>query len=166
MLGRFIATAMAKHETIITQDDDVLVTNWDQLRERYESTGRIVTNLSRGHFAQAEKDYTIRDSAGDVVGFESLLGFGSIFHRDRSRVLVDALYSRPSCFDLMRRKADRMFCILQQSEHELIEQKIRHLPGATRAMALYKRKDHWKLTDAARRECVEIVKAWKCESTL
>ena len=155
-MGRFKATQLAETDLIITCDDDCLVTDWDTIYHRHIETGRLVSYLDPSHMAYAKTHYVHRHDGG--TAYETLLGWGSIFRREWVSVL-DRYHTAFGDDEVFYRKADRLFTILLDQPHELIECDVRHLPGATSEDALYKRKDHWRMNKEAARRAVEVLNA-------
>lgn len=150
VLGRFVAANLATCDVVITQDDDCVVPNWDELRARFEVSGRITCNLTPSHFRMAHKQYLIRDANNVVAAYESLLGFGSIWNRNCIRHLVSFAIKCPDHWALVRRKADRLFCMSQLDHIDWISVDVKHMPGAIGRDALYRQKDHWATNEQAR----------------
>jgi hypothetical protein len=149
-LGRFIAADFARYDTIISQDDDCIVMNWDELLMRFDACRRVTTNLNSSHYKLINREYRVRDQSGDVIGRESLLGWGSIWDRSMQRPLVELSRAAREHFHLVERKADRLFCLLQSAGVAYLPVNPHHLKDATKPEALYRRKDHWRLTTEAR----------------
>ena len=155
-MGRFAAARAAKTDLIITCDDDCLVTDWGTLYHRHLETGRLVSYLDPSHMAYAKTHYVHPHAGG--TAYETLLGWGSIFRREWVSVL-DRYHAVFGNDDVFYRKADRLFTILLNQPHELIECDVRHLPGATSEDALYRKKDHWRMNKEAARRAVEVLNA-------
>ena len=155
-MGRFNALQSVETDLILTCDDDCLVTDWDTLYRRHIETGRLVSYLDPSHMAYAKTHYVHPHNNG--TAYETLLGWGSIFRREWVSVL-DKYADHFGQDEVFYRKADRLFTILLNQPHELIECDVRHLPGATSEDALYKKKDHWRLNKEAARRAVEVLNA-------
>ncbi len=152
--GRYQAAELASNKTIITCDDDCLVENWNEVIGRHlqETSRALVTNLGRGHAVAAPKRYTHRYPGGEC--YETLLGWGACFAKSDLQVLNQYL-ARYGEDEILIRKADRIFPMLLNRAHEIIEVKVNHLGGASDDHALYRRRDHWRLN----REAYARVKA-------
>lgn len=149
-LGRFKAAAMATNETCFTQDDDILVNNVPALLDmHFHNPDRIVAGLRKGHYeAEAGKKPFMN------------LGWGSVFRREWVSVLDEwvRVYGED---DLLRRKADRVFTILKGNHHPVYADitPLRDPNGRLSESspdALYRRPDHYTLTEAATRNAVEL----------
>jgi hypothetical protein len=151
-LGRFYAARLAKSDLILTVDDDVLVKNWEPLIEATLETGRITAYLDPGHMRWAKKKYVHQYSSG--IAYETLLGYGSCFFKSHIAVIDDYILEY-GIDDLLIRKADRLFTIMQAEPHNNIRCEVKHLPGATGKEALYRRDDHWTLNKKAVARAIE-----------
>ncbi len=165
-LGRFKAAREAReaaHPLIATCDDDVHVTaaEWNHLLGIYREEKRLTCYLDLSHLTIAPTQYAHKHAGG--VAHETLLGYGSIFERQATEVLQ--LYRRRFSEDeLLQRKADRLFTILLNQPHALVQSTVKHLPGAWSAdMALFLKPDHEALNGQARDRAVEILNSLHAE---
>lgn len=139
--GRYLAARSAKTELIATQDDDCIVDNWEELATWRNETGLLTCNVTEGHRAWCENRM-------DGKCMPALVGWGALFSRESVEVLsryVDK-YGEDS---LLHTEADRIFTMLLERPHEFIEVVPHNLPGAQGAEALYRRRNHWKVTSKA-----------------
>ena len=144
--GRFLAAGQARHDVIYTQDDDCLVHNLSELAETFRlDDTRIAHNLKLGHLATTADD---RFEVAGGVAQMSLLGWGALFNRrwiDAFKTSIE----RHGRDELLRRKADRLFSLLQHRRHRAIPAQVTDLPGASGDEALSVMGDHVELTRRA-----------------
>jgi len=140
--ARFLATRHARHDLIYTQDDDCLVHNLDQLHDTWQlDPERIAHGLKLGHLMQHSAD---RHGTGEVA----LVGWGAFFHRGLTRAL-DAYRQAYGEDELLHRKADRLFSLLQWRRHRAVIADVTDLPGASGPESLSVRHDHLTLSHEA-----------------
>lgn len=139
--GRYLAARSAVTELIATQDDDCIVDNWEELFARQYHSGLLVCNVTEGHRAWCENRV-------DGKCMPALVGWGAVFDRESVEVLTRYVdkYGEDS---LLHTEADRIFTMLLENRHEFIEVVPNNLPGAQGAEALYRRRNHWKVTHKA-----------------
>jgi hypothetical protein len=156
-LGRYLTISLAPTEMVYCQDDDALPGDISVLADRWAGTGRVATYLDAPHARWAHKFYRLDGCMTEA--YETLVGWGAVFSRQQASVLLR--YSRfyGGIDDLLRREADRIFAMLQQSPHEEIEREIKHLPGAYSSDALYRQPDHREWGDKARAACRVLLNA-------
>lgn len=141
--GRFLAARHARHDVIYTQDDDCLVHNIAELAETFRlDDSRIAHNLKLGHLAAGSDD---RFETAEGVAQMALLGWGALFDRRWIKAL-DLSIERHGRDELLRRKADRLFALLQHCRHRSIPAQVTDLRGASGKEALSVRDDHVDLT--------------------
>jgi len=152
MWSRFSACRCAKHDRILTCDDDNLVKNWPAIAEAFASNPEVIAAaLCDGHYAQ-----DMRCHWGDA--HEVLLGWGAAFDRRWISEAFAPYIAKHGHDALLDRKADRLFSILLNRKHQILPAVFRELPGATDAdMALYRRADHKDLTREARRRALDLL---------
>jgi hypothetical protein len=161
--GRYAAAELANTPLVATCDDDCLVSNWDELVEAAECTQRIAANIKPGHYEHYVRAGRWTHVYQGGVAYEALVGWGAAFPKSTIRRLD--LYLRKHHIDnLFDRKADRLFTILQNREHTLLQRNVRDLPGATGDEALYRMADHWEMNRLAQQRAIEILEeeAAKC----
>ena len=99
--GRFLAAQHARHETIYTQDDDVIVHNVEALLWRFMGHQECITaGLSGGHYAA---------EAGRTPWLQ--IGWGAFWLKDWACQL-DKYISEYGEDEVLYRKADRIFTAL------------------------------------------------------
>lgn len=159
--GRFKAALLATSPLVYTQDDDCWVRG-EEINRLAETwlhnaplTG-VACYLDEGHLRLSRNgnySHTVELPNGEQYIHQTLLGWGSVFRRCAVSVLDD--YRSVYGFDdLLLRKADRLFAMLTGLPHAELKSDVRHLPGSRDSDALYRRKDHWRLTaDAVDRAC-------------
>lgn len=146
--GRFLAAKMATYRIIATQDDDYLVLNWESLWKRFLThRARITHSLDKGHYLN---EAGRRDFAQ--------LGWGSLWLRDWVSVF-DPWLAKYGEDEMLRRKADRVFGALfgGRDRFDPVEADVQELHGARGPEALYKLKDHGRLTKEAVLRARELV---------
>ena len=153
-LGRYYAASAARTTLIATCDDDCLVRDWDRLRDRCMKTGRVACYIAPMHFAHGKTYWVHRYSGG--IAYETLVGWGAVFIKSAINVLERYVHDRGTS-ELLMRKADRFFSILQGTQHETIVQEPKHLPGAFGDEALFRRNDHWRLNKMAVNEAIDYL---------
>lgn len=99
VFGRYLAIDQASEGVIYTQDDDCLVDVPAVLQAYRDQT--VVANLPKAW----------RGTYFDGI---SLVGFGSVFHRDLVRRAFDRYLKRWPIDDLFLRECDRVFTALNQ----------------------------------------------------
>ena len=154
--GRFRGIMAASKPLIYTQDDDVMVMpdKIEELVRKHRESERLVARLDAGHSKWAEVGgrYEHRYDGGRLACWEMLLGWGSVFPRWYVEYVAGLKFD-----DLLCRKADRLFTMMVNQEHEVVTDKIDHLEGAWDRRALYRMKDHWSLNaDAAVRATANL----------
>jgi hypothetical protein len=143
-LGRYLA---AKEfgpdiDTIITQDDDMIVLNWDELLATAEANpGKIVSNLIPSHFR--------RNPSKDLPdGHEILLGWGAVIPRHLTESALEPCLSTYGETPLVRREADRIFTICCMQSHIALPAKLTYLPGRhDRDIAISRQPNHKELVE-------------------
>lgn len=154
-LGRFLTCSYAKTAIVATCDDDVLVENWDELLRSHRRTGLLACNLNRSHVAYASCKYEHHHAHG--TAYETLLGWGAVFRRSWCVSPLVRYGLRWGVDETMMRKADRIFTILLNREHYVIQREPRTLPGFDGPESLYRRKDHWTLNKVVAERCRRIL---------
>ncbi len=151
-LARWIAAiddaGLCKTDTVIFQDDDYIVRNWEVLRGLWKgySGTRIVHNLSKGHLACDRKEYR-------------LVGWGAILDRRWIKPAIERwVKAYPDRAELMESKADRIITALMEREDVAIEADVEELPSCRGDMAMYRQKNHQNLVSEAMRLVREILK--------
>ena len=154
--GRFVGALKANNDLIVTCDDDWLVDDWDRIIEDFVRTFDGRTSIT----ARLAPNHLLLDKTMRFEGMhEVLLGWGSAFLRSWVSPALMRWIDVYGVDALLYRKADRVFSMLLETEHRVSPAEGRELQGAIGPNALYFRKDHMKLTDDARRCCVEIVRS-------
>lgn len=142
--GRFEAFRDEEADLIMTCDDDFLPSNWGLLIDQHKfMPDAICANCTAGAY---QNDWQKHWRGAHEV----LLGWGAVFKPELARVL-DVYASKEGGGNLLNRKADRIFSILCNRTHQLVVCQGEELPGAREKFALYRQKDHWSLTQAARK---------------
>lgn len=148
-LGRFHAIAHCKCEHIAVCDDDQYHRHWEALWELYASDPmKIHATLEPEHFKE-------RDSHRFGPMHDMQIGFGSIFHKNSVDVFTEYLDCYP--FDyLFRRKADRIFAMLQRNPHVPNDLPVSPMKGSDGRMSLHKRDDSRRLNIEVRKRCIAM----------
>lgn len=102
VLGRFWAAMEAKNETVVVQDDDLLVGNIPELLETYSREHKIVANLAQDRSSR-HWEYWQEHRPPWVE-----MGFGAVFPRDWAKKLDEWPYDH----GLLARKADKIFSVV------------------------------------------------------
>jgi len=146
--ARFLAAARASYPWIITQDDDYLVNNWEQIwAARMED--RVVAAVPEWHAPSRGTAW------GDVQ--ELLLGWGSVFRLEHLSAL-DLYVSRYGFDEILHRKADRLFTMLLNRRHVTLPADVTDLwEAGDPNVALASRPDHQRLTMYARERAFELL---------
>jgi len=149
--ARFVAAMYcAKHDWIITQDDDYLIHNWPAIWEARDPD-RIVAALDRTH-------RNIHDKQSRWGGcHEVLLGWGSVFRRELIPLALHPYIATHGIDQILLRKADRLFGIMLGREHKVLPAIETRLHGCAGTMALYRRGDHQTMTRIARERALELM---------
>lgn len=154
VLGRFIAARLARTDYVYTQDDDCLVYGVSNIIQVARQTQSVACYLDEGHMRWAENRYT--RTRGGVSISDSLLGYGSAF--PTSAVNVLKLYTqRHGVDEFLRRKADRLFCLLQAKPHANVLNAHKNLPGCRDKTALWRRPDHWRLNEVSYERAFDLL---------
>ena len=150
VFGRFMALRFCEHNIILTVDDDYLVKNWQHILAEHLIHPEVVTaGLKRGHL---NADPIRRWGTCHEV----LLGFGSVFDKRLAAPTLQRYIDVHGHDEVLHRKADRLFTMLLNRHHNVLPMDAEELPGhSDNDVALWKRKDHGRLTDEARK------RAWK-----
>lgn len=151
---RAIHEGKLKHELIWTQDDDC-ITDLEPALDRFED---LLANYQERFIVNS----MTLEHAAQYPGDETLLGFGSIFHR----CLVSNHGCMP-CFDpffqdsVFLRESDRIFGTM--NPHITVFPKIEILPSAHNLNRLWKQPEHLATRDEMRRRVAEILanRRWK-----
>lgn len=122
IFNRYLGALEAKQEVIYTQDDDC-ITDIRPILQAYDP--RLIVNAMTKRHA---KQYRRR---------QTLLGFGSLFHRSLLQNLMDPKWIRD---ELFYSKCDRIFSTV--NEHKTVFPKITLLPYSTADNRLYRQPDH------------------------
>jgi len=160
--GRFLAAGLCFHSTILTQDDDVLPYNLDALWAAWcENPEVIAASMPKGHRRLHKQAYTWSSCQ------EVLLGWGSIFDRRWICSTFAPYKARYDLDEILLRKADRLFSILLERRHRIIQAQFDELPGArSSGIALYSRPDHARLSREARRRALDLLQVPEAEWNL
>ena len=156
--GRYLATVHARHLRIYTQDDDCLVHNVEQLLDTLLSNPlRIAHGLRPSHYADPSTHRGQGDRDENYYGHmhDALLGWGAMYLRPWVDVL-NAYIKVHGEDEILRRKADKIFTMLQRRRHNTLLAKTTDLPGAREPEALYRRSDHQSLTATAVLRCLRL----------
>jgi len=146
-MGRFDAMDHCAHDAVLVQDDDTLPRNLDAAWQAWrEEQSRIVALLDRGHLMTDRWRHW-----GDC--HEVLLGWGAILDR-RWRNVFRLWEHSYGVDELLERKADRIFSILQRRHHTVLLADYEKLPGADSNDAAWKQPDHDATTREARERCL------------
>ena len=150
--GRFLAIRQCKADTILTVDDDYAPRNWTALYKAHRRQPEVVTaGLKRGHF-------NANPNCRWGTCHEVLLGFGSTFQRRLVEPTLARYTAEYGHDEVLHRKADRLFTILLNRHHQILAMDAEELPGhSDDRIALWKRKDHGRLTLEARRRAWRIL---------
>lgn len=155
-LGRYLAVKQVNAEYIATCDDDCLVPNWQELFQRCRHEHKLVANIKSGHFRRYVGPNKWVHPFDGGVAYEALVGWGAVFpavYLDRLQLYTDAYGTD----ELLKRKADRIFTMIQARQHELVLKDVLDLPGSVGRNALFRRSDHYTLTEAAQKRVCELL---------
>jgi len=145
--GRFVAMEYVDHDAVLVQDDDAVSRNLDELWKQWQADPeRIAALLHPGHYKSDE-----RRRWGPC--HEVLLGWGAILDR-RWRQVFDLWQEAYGMNELVYRKADRIFAILQQRHHNILRADCTNLQGSCDDSAAWKQPDHDAATVEARDKCL------------
>ncbi len=148
--GRYAATMLAKHDWIVTQDDDYLVNNWPELWELAQEQPDVIT----ANMHLNEKD-------GGIIpygsGWDIMVGWGSVFRREHCR-LLDAYRAMYGIDEILMREADRIFAVLFGREHQAVQQQVTGLPGVDGPMSMHKIEGHKIKTRVARERAALLLR--------
>lgn len=142
-------------------DDDVDVYCWEKLLSLHQKTGRLVTAMPQRHI-----DYynglTVDMPDGKPI-VESLIGWGAVMSHEWAvefvKIAEQKMLESPSDRELIMRKADRLFTMLCDPPPVIVEAEFTALDGHSGPEALWRRKDHWRMNDAAR----VLARQWRAE---
>lgn len=155
VLGRYFAASLAVNQTVFFQDDDLLVNNIPELLERFEANGRtkVVANLADDKSSKHWTWWQVHSPEWVEVGFGAIA----------SKAMVKKLGFWPFEVELLRRKADKIFTIINEWEAvyagpETISRLFRMGKESGRdGNSLSIREDHERLTG----EAVKLALEWK-----
>jgi len=136
VFNRYLGAKDAKQEIIYTQDDDC-ITDIRPLLDAYDP--RIIVNAMTKRHA---KNYRRA---------QTLIGFGSIFHRNLLATIFDPKWKRDKLF---YSKADRIFATV--NEHKTIFPHIEILPYADNESRSFREPDHAKKVEAMNERIYKI----------
>lgn len=140
------AMRFASTEWIATQDDDMLVRNWETIREvAMASPGRFVHALDPGHMEHDRAEYR-------------LVGWGAMIPRDWVRPAFYEYEKRFGVDPLLLSKADRILTALMRKPSHPIAADVEVLPSARGKMAMYRQSDHARLVKEAMTRVREMLK--------
>jgi hypothetical protein len=155
--GRFEAMNLAKYDLILTQDDDYLVHNWDQIYDAWKRNPRQITTaipnqpLGCSHFDLHSTELLWPDC------HEVLLGWGSAFDRRLARAAVERYQAVWGTDQVLYRKCDRI--VSWGGHHQMIPADFTAMADERRkGVALYLRDDHTDLNTVARGRSRQIVR--------
>jgi hypothetical protein len=155
-LGRYIAAMeLAKTELILTQDDDWVAHNWSEIIASWTwHPDRVNTSLAPGHLnTMGRRHWKTRTGYAQEV----LVGWGSAF----SRSLVSEVFAK---YDLQAspdqvtyREADRLFTILAEREHVILQRRGVPLVGESNGDALWLQGNHEQFIIDARTRALGLL---------
>lgn len=132
--GRYAAIEYASHDLIFVQDDDVIVSDPDELRRTWES---VAFNLGNHDFLVANMPQEFRPHYPDSC----LVGFGACFHRDTPARAFGRFFEGNPARDLaFNRCCDVVFTTL--TPRVLVDVPKENLPYATDASRMYRQSNH------------------------
>lgn len=147
--SRFIAIQRAAFDTIYTQDDDVI--NHD-LEKLFNSFSRKPDKI---HYAVPE-DYLEKIPSKTYKESQlALIGWGSMFMRDKTKVL-DIYSNRYGVDGLLMREADRAFTLLQCEHHIPVVSKLEFIPDPVPSPALSAEPEHIEKTNKMIERCLDL----------
>jgi len=152
--GRFLALPACQHDTVLTCDDDVLQLDWHGILETFrQHPESIVAAMPPGHRRHHAK--LAWETAREI-----LLGWGAAFDRRWAVPAFEPYIARHGHDKVLERKADRLFSILLDRLHTVLDARFVELPGARQAgLALCTLPDHSCLNDLARTRALAILRA-------
>lgn len=154
-LGRFLGALKCRNDMVFVQDDDLLVHNIPQLCADSQRFGcdRVVANLADDKSSRHWTWWQVHRPPWCE------LGFGAVFPRAFAGALLDWPYDH----ELLRRKADKAFCILhpwhalRAGPDDITRLQHNGKESGRDEHALSGRTDHQRLTA----EAVRLAAEWK-----
>jgi len=146
--ARYLLADQARNETIYTQDDDVIVHDIDKLYEAYDGK-QLVYGAPADFEPKANGEYKMNNLA--------LVGWGSFFQRGWL-CRMDFYTEEYGEDDLFLREADRVFTMLQLTNHKYMPVELTMLSDATSTDALSQDAKHLEYRAEIIRRCNEIRK--------
>ena len=135
--GRYVLAEKAKNSIIYTQDDDCIVQNLQAIYDKFcEDPHRISHGGTEGY---------LKVIPDNIYGHTQmcLAGWGNFFRKEWIPVLkkYTKKYGKDKCF---YRETDRLFSLLLNRKHNVLNGNIKHLKGKDDKDALCKQDDHIK----------------------
>lgn len=151
--GRYIAMMHTKHDWVVTQDDDYLVNNWEEIYgEGIQRPEQITASLFKEPADVPSAQYRVGKH-----GYQALLGWGSIFRVRLISVLYHEYIRRHGVDFILCREADRIFSVLLMCEHHELLASVVALDMYDSEYALHKRDDHSRVRNQAFARCRVIM---------
>lgn len=149
--GRYTSARKAKNNFIYTQDDDHIVHNIGEIYEIFTKDPSKMANGGRKDYLGCLEENTYGPSQMAIVGW------GTIFDKRWASVLQRYIdkYGEDYCF---YRETDRIFSMLLNKHHTMIEAQLTELPGVNNEFALSTQGDHIKYKNLAIARCLELLK--------
>jgi hypothetical protein len=152
--GRFVMAARAKNDVIFSQDDDCVVRNPGSLINLFNGQ-RIVCGMKPDHM-RAYEQKKWHDSGGMLIGWEALLGWGSVWKREWIGNFLPYI-ERYSVDDCLMNCGDRMFSVLTRVKPLMVEADIVEFHSAyDPEIAMYYRDDLPKFEWQAKNRLAEL----------
>lgn len=149
--GRYVLAEKAKNAVIYTQDDDCIVKN---LQAIYDKFCKDPNRLSTG----GTQDYlnVVNDNVYGSTQM-AMMGWGAFFMKSWIPVLDKYIdkYGKDKCF---YRETDRIFSMLMNRKHNVIDGGIEHLKGKDNEHALCQQDDHIYYKELAIERCQNLLK--------
>lgn len=124
VLGRWEAARNAYYPVVYTQDDDAIVHNCAEILASFDGS-RLTNGMKGSHFG-------IEYPVGP--GFETLVGWGAVFHRDWIKPILDEYgrsYPQYRSEHLSFTCFDRIVTTLLRRKHNTILADVTDFPSAT-----------------------------------
>ena len=157
--GRYLAAINSDgYDCVFTQDDDYQVQNVPEILASWQANPDRVTaclypwHLQRDHFKRW------RNSCGEVIAHEVLLGWGSAFDWRLIKGAMDPYISKFGKSQEFLRESDRIFTIGMKREAVVMPHKTLALDGEqTGGVALYTQPDHMASIVKARTNALQLL---------
>lgn len=151
--GRYLMADKARNSLIYVQDDDVVVRNLDKLYEAFlDQPLKIANGGTPEYIVQTENN---RFGSAQMA----LVGWGTLFRKDwytKTILKYTNVHRKDYCF---YRETDRIWTMLLNQHHNMVELDIEELEGSRGPEALSSQEEHLKYKKLAIDRCLKILES-------